>query len=154
MSVIDILLTFKKNYITFIEELVDQFPQEQELVMLRVLFVDQLQTDDIAQQFGEKVLPYEKLIKERNEQYFLQEDSIYKEVKTQSVIRFKKLWQSGTLDDEDKDVIWAWLDQFVLLINKYIKTLAKENPPAFRIWMNKITDPKVKEFLFQKTSQT
>lgn len=150
MSVIDILQTFKKNYIDFIEELIDQFPHEQELVMVRVLFVDQLQTDVIAQQFGEKVLPHEKLIAQRNEDYFLQEDSLYSEVDTQSVLRFKKIWQSDSLDDDDREVIWKWLDQFVLLITKYVKTLVKSSPQTFKSWMDKISDSQVKEFLVRK----
>jgi len=35
---------------------------------------------------------------------------------------FRKLWRSGVLDIEDKRVIWQWVDTFVFLADKYIKS--------------------------------
>ena len=36
-------------------------------------------------------------------------------------LHFKKLWRSGKLDDDDKKIIWKWIDSFVYLSDKYIK---------------------------------
>jgi hypothetical protein len=33
------------------------------------------------------------------------------------------LWRSGLLDDEDKQVIWNWIDAFIYLGDKYTKVV-------------------------------
>ena len=66
------------------------------------------------------------MIKNRDEQFFL--DNNLFELKGSSrdkVSHFKKLWRSGVLDDEDKQVMWKWVDSFVYLSDKYIKAIAK-----------------------------
>ena len=40
-------------------------------------------------------------------------------------IHFKKLWRSGVLDNDDKDIIWKCVDSFVYLADKYNKLKIK-----------------------------
>jgi hypothetical protein len=34
---------------------------------------------------------------------------------------FKKLWLSGLLADDDKETVWAWIDSFVVISDRYTK---------------------------------
>ena len=60
------------------------------------------------------------MIKDRNETFFL-EENIFENLSKSKTLHFKKLWRSGKLDDDDKKIIWKWIDSFVYLSDKYIK---------------------------------
>jgi hypothetical protein len=150
MSVLKILGVFKENYILFIDDLLSIFPDDKDLNILKVLFVNQISTENIAQQFSMKVLPFENMIKNRDEKYFLEDDKIYREVKTEAVDKFKNIWKTGNIDKENKEMIWRWLDQFVILINKYIRILYKENNEEFQKFMSRVRDEDTIKFLTRK----
>ena len=69
------------------------------------------------------------VIKTRNETYFLENNFFENNMNKNDgvnnnknkLIHFKKLWKSGRLDDQDKKVVWRWIDSFVYLADKYIK---------------------------------
>jgi len=63
-----------------------------------------------------------KMVKERNETFFL-EHNIFDYLGKDKVNNFKKLWRSGNLDDEDKEVVWKWIDSFIFLGDKYAKSM-------------------------------
>ena len=71
-----------------------------------------------------KTIPCTKMIKERNENFFL-ESNIFDSISKTKVVHFKKLWRSKSLDDDDKKVIWQWFDSFIFLSEKYQKSLIK-----------------------------
>ncbi len=58
------------------------------------------------------------MITERDEVFFLEHD-IFDTISKQKSGHFKKLWSSGQLDKDDKQIMWKWLDTFVYLANKY-----------------------------------
>ena len=60
------------------------------------------------------------MIKDRNELFFL-ESNIFDSISKSKVLHFKKLWRSEQLDDDNKQIIWKWVDSFVYLADKYIK---------------------------------
>jgi hypothetical protein len=62
------------------------------------------------------------MVKERNERFFLDHDIFDTFGKSKSNY-MKKLWSSGNLDNDDKSVIWKWIDLFIILSDKYAKSL-------------------------------
>ena len=58
------------------------------------------------------------MITDRNELFFL-EHSMFDNLGKDKVNHFKRIWRSDNLDEEDKEVIWNWVDAFVYLSNKY-----------------------------------
>jgi hypothetical protein len=40
---------------------------------------------------------------------------------TEKVNHFKDLWLSDKLDDNDRDIIWKWMDLFISIADKYYK---------------------------------
>ena len=126
MSEIEILTEFKTQLICFFDELISQFPLEGDLVLVRLFFSNQISIQDVMNFFNHKINTNDqelrKMAKERNESFFL-EHNVFDNLGKEKINHFKKLWRSGLLDNEDKEVIWNWIDAFVYLGDKYAKVV-------------------------------
>lgn len=120
-NIISILKRFRDSYISFIDELMQLFPDEVKLIPIRVFFVDQIPVQMVADQFIKYVLPHKKQIISKDEHYFINNDNIFNMMgdKNGDVLHFKKLWTSDRLDDEDREAIWKYFFTFIVLIEKY-----------------------------------
>lgn len=116
---LQILSEFKKALIQFFDELIDQFPEEGEIVIIRIFLKDQIPIVDVMNYFIKEFIPLKQLIEEKNEKFFLENTTIFSKINKSKVMHFKKLWRSGRLDNEDKEVIWKWLTSFIFLSEKY-----------------------------------
>lgn len=121
-----VLAEFKSSLITFFDELITQFPSEPDLVIARIFLNDQVSIKDVMDQFILKMNTEDgllkKMVKDRNENFFL-EHNIFDYLGKDRVNNFKRLWRSGNLDEEDKEVVWKWIDSFIYLGDKYVKSL-------------------------------
>lgn len=129
MSENEILKQFKTALISFLDELIVQFPEEGDLVIFRIFLKDRVMIDEIINYVVRKILPLKKMIQDRNEDFFLNHCSLFEDIegkeKKNKVTRFKKLWRSEYLDDDDKRVVWEWFDTFIFLSEKYQNCLLK-----------------------------
>jgi hypothetical protein len=69
-----------------------------------------------------------KMIKDRNEEFFLEENNFFdvlSDQKKNKFLKFSSIWRSKRLDKEDKETIWKWIDSFVFLTDKYNKLKEK-----------------------------
>jgi hypothetical protein len=123
LTPIDILQRLKRTIMQFIDDLIDIFPQESDLIIIRVFFEDQVSVQTIAESFIIHVLPYRNMIKARNDKFFLEEDNIFAMIDTGKVLHFKRLWLSKLLDMEDRQTIWSYFDTFITLVEAYQKCL-------------------------------
>lgn len=119
MSESEILGAFKKGIISFLDELIDQFPEEGDLVIMRIFLKDQIPILDVMNRFIMTVMKFTEEIKDRNESVFLENNILFSDLSKNKVNHFKRLWRSGRLDKDDKEMVWAWLDSFVLMAQKY-----------------------------------
>ena len=121
---IKLLSLYKEQLITFLDELIEQFPIEGYLVILRIFFGNQIDTATVIDIFLERINTnsnqLRKMIKERNETFFLEHDAFYGTDQSK-VSHFRNLWLSNDLDDETKVTIWNWIDIFVSIADKYSK---------------------------------
>lgn len=126
MSEIEVLTEFKTQLIAFFDELIGQFPQEGDLVVVRLFLANQIPIKVAMDSFNHKINKNDqelrKMVKERNESFFL-EHSLFDNLGKEKISHFKRLWRSGRLDDEDKRVIWNWIDAFIYLGDKYTKSI-------------------------------
>ena len=126
MSEIEILIEYKKQLISFLDELISQLPQEGDLIILRLFISNQIPIKKCMDSFIHKIntngQELRKFVKERNESFFL-EHNIFDHLGKDKISHFKKLWRSDQLDDEDKRVIWNWIDAFIYLGDKYTKAI-------------------------------
>jgi hypothetical protein len=110
------------NIIDFFDELISLFPRDNELIFMRIFLKDQIEIKEIMSNLNWKLntndQKLKKLIKERDESTFIDNDIFHFENKS---INFKKLWNSNRLDLEDKENIWKWMDSFIFLCSKYCK---------------------------------
>lgn len=121
-SSVDILQRFKRGIMQFIDDLIDIFPQESDLIIIRVFFEDQVPVATIADSFVQHVLPHKDMIIKRNDKFFLEENNIFGMLDTGKVLHFKRLWTSSLLDKEDRATIWTYFDTFITLIEAYKKS--------------------------------
>jgi len=128
MAETQILIQFKKSLICFVDELIDQFPQESDLIILRIFLKDQIPIEDVITKFiytiNKNDQELKKYITSRNEIVFLESD-IFGGISKSKSINFKKLWRSGKLDAEEKETVWKWIDSFVKLSDLYNKSKNK-----------------------------
>ena len=120
---------FKNALISFLDELIGQFPNEGDLVIFRIFLKDRIPISTVLNYSVLKILPLKKMITDRDEDFFLNHCSLFESIEIDSkkdkVNNFKKLWRSKSLDDDDKKVIWQWFDSFIFLSEKYQKSLIK-----------------------------
>ena len=117
-------MDFKFSLVGFLDELIQQFPEEGDLIVLRIFLNDQVPIEEIMKIFCEKCLPLKENIKRRDQNFFLTNNVLFEKIDQNKVNHFKKIWLSPKLDSEDKDVIWAWYDTFISLAEKYQKLSA------------------------------
>lgn len=119
---IALLTEFKKQITIFFDELIAQFPKEGDLIIIRLFLTNNIEIEEVMNIFVNNLNnndnQFKKMIKERNEKFFLDHD-IFDAISKQKSGHFKKLWKSGQLDADDKIVMWQWLDTFVYLAVKY-----------------------------------
>ena len=120
MSETLILKEFKKNLIDFIDELIDFYPSEGDLIILRIFLHDQ---HDILETMKSFIFHLNKddqnikiYIKDRNDTALLEECNDY--IDKTKLFRLKRLWRSS---DNHKQTIWKWIDSIVYLSDIYVK---------------------------------
>jgi hypothetical protein len=126
MSENEVLIEFKTQLVSFFDELITQFPQEGDLVVLRLFVTNQMPIkyimNTLIQKLNTNDQEFRKMAKERNECFFLENNIFENFCSKEKIVRFKKLWVSG-FDTEDKKVIWNWIDAFIYLGDKYTKSV-------------------------------
>jgi hypothetical protein len=129
MSSIEILKQFKNALISFLDELIVQFPQEGDLVIFRIFLKDRVSIDSIMNYVILNILPLKYLVTNRDEDFFLNKCNLFESIEGHEqktkINRFKKLWRSECLDDDDRKIVWEWFDTFILLSEKYQKHKSK-----------------------------
>lgn len=115
---IQILDKFQKSLVAFFDELIDMFPNEKDFILIRILIKDQIPSTQIMGYFI-KVVSNEEImtsIEKRDELFFLNNVLFSKISKTDV---FKKLW-TNKLDENDKKMIWDWIDAFMKMTKNYM----------------------------------
>lgn len=117
---VKILGEFHKSLVCFFDELIEMFPSEQEFILIRILVKDQIPSTQIMTYF-EYVEGNDEImssIQKRDDKFFLNNILFSKIIKKSDV--FKNIWKTK-LNDEDKKVIWAWIDSFMHITREYKK---------------------------------
>jgi hypothetical protein len=114
-----LLTDFRTNLVAFLDELIEQFPNEGDLVVFRIFICDQIPIVDVMNMFVSRVLPLKEMVTQRNTKFFLENDVLFDQINTTKVSYFKTLWSSNKLDDEDRATIWRWFDLFITFAERY-----------------------------------
>lgn len=135
LGTLQILSIYKTNMLKFLDSLIELFPEESELIVIRILFDNgSVPIDDAMRKFSSRIvaIPSEgevqqqaskkaaQMIRQKDDQFFLTDGMIFSGIGSDKVIRWKKLWQSKQLDASDREAIWAWMTLFLGLAEMYI----------------------------------
>jgi len=114
---------FRHQLVVFLDELIEQFPHEGDFVLIRIFIKDQIPVADVIGRFIRDLLPLKEQVKQRDELFFLHNTILYTgtSLAKDKINHFKDLWLSNQLDDNDRDIIWKWMDVFISISGRYFK---------------------------------
>ncbi len=118
LSKSEILKLFKENILNFLDALIEKFNKESDFIMLRILF-EQIDMQDAMKIFAPRIIPYIDMIKNKDENFFLNCDGLFEGISQSKVSHFKNIWLSPDLSEDDKDQLWRWFRFFGNLANQY-----------------------------------
>lgn len=115
---------FRSHLVQFLDELIEQFPNEPNFVIARIFIKDQIPVEVVLGRFIRDVLPYRKQAQERDLKFFVEHPFLFLSVEDMNHVGdnfnyFANLWQSDMLDETDRNIIWSWLDIFMEFGHKY-----------------------------------
>jgi hypothetical protein len=121
---LQLMAEFRTQLVTFLDELIEQFPQEGDFVIIRIFIKDQVPVADVIGRFIRDLLPLKDQVKSRNQDFFLQNTILYTgaSLANDKINHFKDLWLSKQLDENDREIIWRWMDLFINIAYKYQKS--------------------------------
>ena len=119
----NLAVLFREQFVIFLDELIEQFPQEADIVIVRLFFKDQIPLTTVMDYIVKWLLPCVEKIKNRDEDFFLKNEELFSGISNNKVLHIKKIWESESLNNEDKDVIWDWFDAFSDICVKYQKSI-------------------------------
>jgi hypothetical protein len=125
LSKSELLVLFKEQLLNFVEELIETFPTEGNLIMLRIFIENQLVIEDTLNIFATSINKnnsnLKNMIKARNEEFFLNYDLMKMDSKQKNDVNYMlKLWKSEKLEEEDKTAVWQWVDLFVRISESFL----------------------------------
>jgi hypothetical protein len=126
---IELLIQLKTQLVNFFDELIETFPDESDFVIFRILIKDKVPILDIMNYIVKDLCPLYDMVKNKNEAFFLDNNILFSkfdEKKTEKINRLKKLWLSGTLDKENKQVMWSWFNSIIYLGTKFQELKLRE----------------------------
>lgn len=120
---LNLIREFRMVLVSFLDELIEQFPHEGDFVIIRIFIKDQVPMADVLGRFIRDLLPFANQVKERNERFFLDNTLLYTgaSIADNKVNHFKNLWLSDQLDTSDRETVWQWMDALNKIATQYQK---------------------------------
>lgn len=110
---IKIVQVFHNNIVDFIDSLIDQFPSETDLILVKTFLQQFCSPGEIIKYFCKSLLSPEVkvMIDKQDETFFLKNDSLFSDIPNQQkVFHFKNLWKNS--NTQQKQMMWAWIQKF------------------------------------------
>jgi hypothetical protein len=124
---LNLIREFRMQLVSFLDELIEQFPEEGDFVIIRIFIKDQISMPDVLGRYIRDILPFANQIKQRNEDFFLNNNILYTgaSLSDSKVNHFKNLWVSDRLDRNDREMVWKWMDLFNGIAYQYYKNFGE-----------------------------
>ncbi len=118
-----IMQEFRNQLVIFLDEIIDLFPLEGDFVLIRMFIKDQVPIYDVLGRFIRDILPLKEFVDNRDESFFLNNTILYTggNLNDDKIDHFKKIWSSNMLDEENKEIIWQWMNCLFTIAEKYYK---------------------------------
>lgn len=122
MSTKDYKLELRNQLVKFFDEIIEQFPRKPNFIIMRIFVKDQMSLDTLMNKFLKNVYPYKEKVKNKDEIIFQKMDGAMSRTLNRKGT-FVKLWNSKQLDDDDRDILWKWMELFMNICYNYTKSL-------------------------------
>jgi hypothetical protein len=116
-----ILYQLKSQVLNLLDDLLTIFPNEADLLLIRLFFENQIEPSKLMDGFIKWVYPWKEHILEHNEEFFEKNEHIFGPLPTDKIRYLKQKIHDGTIDNEDKQVMWRYFEIFIKLIDQYNK---------------------------------
>ena len=127
LGIIEILTLFKNNLIQFFNELIELFPDDGDMIAVRILLDTQVPVEITMTKFAERILPVKNMIKNKDDKFFLSDTPIFNGINGDKVLKWKQIWNSPKLEPSDREAIWKWFNLFLSLAEMYCEHLNNKN---------------------------
>lgn len=124
---LEILKLWKTNILQFLDNILEIFPDEADLIVYRQLFENQIPIEEVMKQFCIIIIPVKTMIENKNEEFFLSGKASFLDITNNKVSKWTTIWKSSRLNNDDRECIWKWMNVFLNLATMYIN-----NQNAFR----------------------
>ena len=121
LSKIELLTHFRSNIIQFFDALIELLPKEGDLIILRVMFEDQIPIENALKIFSSRIIPHADMVRNKDERFFIETTDLFSGLRRDKVSYFKDLWTSGSLTADDKENLWKWFRLFLNIALQYQK---------------------------------
>ena len=122
LSKIDILKIFNEKFLEFLDCILDLFPNDENIIIVRTIFSQgAFPVEDAFNILRRNILPLTDIIRKRKDSFFTtsESDELFSMISNKHVIKWRDIWTSGRLDDDDKTNIWDWVTLFLNLAEQY-----------------------------------
>ena len=123
MERVKILSDFQKSLVSFLDELIDMYPNEGDFVLARIIIKDKIPMIDIVKYFQQFILPFKTEIKNKNKEIIVNKIFCIGNntgVSTQKLERYSQIYDN--LSTDDREIVWDWVHTFIHFVEKYTKT--------------------------------
>ncbi len=119
MSKLDLLIKFKHTVLSLIDEIIEQFPRDSDLILCRLYIKDQIPTENLMDIFIKYFLPQKQSILNKEDTFFTEGTrDFFIQLNLKNNL-FEKIWKSNVLDEDDRTIIWDWMETIVIIVDKY-----------------------------------
>lgn len=119
MSKLDLLIKFKHTVVSLIDEIIEQFPKDSDLILCRLYIKDQIPTENLMDIFIKYFLPQKQSILNKDDSFFTEGTRDFFTQLNLKTNLFEKIWKSNVLDEDDRTIIWDWMETIVIIVDKY-----------------------------------
>jgi hypothetical protein len=109
--------TFKSNVIAFLDEITEEYFAHHPKFMFARLLLGDLPEQKLIETFETFVMPMADRIRARDATFFVTAPIVDAQVggsmQGAFLAELRVLWQSGEMDETDKNVVWEWFQSFV-----------------------------------------
>ena len=122
MSDLKLIGYFKKQVLRFVDEVIEQFPDKPDFLLVKLIVTDKIPLHDMMGRFMQQVLPDKDRIVNRD-LFFFKSDFVKGYENWPNLNRIftevKDLYFSERLDDDERETIWKWVELFMRICEKY-----------------------------------
>lgn len=120
---VEVSKKLKKQVVNLLDDFLQIIPEDTDLLMIRIFFETSVNPNTIMEGFIQWVYPWKQQIKDRDEKYFQDNDNMFGPLPLDKVKKIRTMYNDGTFDEEDKEVIWNYFNVFIGLIEKFKKVV-------------------------------